>query len=185
MKKKIMTFSFLIILILTLAACNSKKTERNQNDNTGKLTIYTTIYPIQFITEKIGGKHVATENIIPPGSDAHSIEIKTKTMIKVAESDAFIHTGTGLEGFVDSISDTVKKEDVLIVNVTENINLLSPNGESGKIEEGHDDHGEELDVDPHFWLDPKRSLIAAENVKNALVQLAPRIKKYLKVTFQP
>jgi len=157
----------------------------NQKGNSEKLTIYTTIYPIQFITERIGGEHVTTESIVPPGSDAHSLEIKTRTMIKVAESDAFIHTGTGLEGFVDSVADALKKEDVLLVNATENVNLLSSEGmeENGEQEEEHEDHGEELDVDPHFWLDPKRSLIVAENIKNSLVQLSPGNKETFERNF--
>lgn len=182
MKKKIMTLSVLIILSLSLVACNSKKSEVNPVGNTDKLTIYTTIYPIQFITERIGGKYVTTKNIVPPGSDAHSIEIKTKTMIEVAESGLFIHTGTGLEGFVDSVANAVKKKDVLMVNATKNINLLSSNNEEEN-QDGEDEHGEELDVDPHFWLDPKKSLVAAENIKNALVQLSPENKEEFEKNF--
>src|SRR5699024_10798211 len=85
----------------------------------------------------------------------------------------------------DSVADALKKEDVLLVNATENVNLLSSEGmeENGEQEEEHEDHGEELDVDPHFWLDPKRSLIVAENIKNSLVQLRPGNKETFERNF--
>jgi zinc transport system substrate-binding protein len=190
MKKKLFTILSVLTLALFLAACN--KTEKTQSsEDTNQLTIFTTIYPLEYFTERIGGDLVKTENIVPPGSDAHSVEINTKTMIKVAESDAFIHTGTGVEGFADSVADSLEKEDVEIVSASENITFISSNeethneeeNEENGEEEAHDEHAEESDIDPHVWLDPKRSTIIAENIKNALVQLQPENKEAFENNF--
>jgi zinc transport system substrate-binding protein len=95
---------------------------------------------------------------------------------------ALIQTGTGLEGFADSVVDSLKKEDVLNFNATENINFRSSEEETLN-EEDHDEHGDESDKDPHVWLDPKRSIIMAENIKNALVQLKPENKEEFENNF--
>jgi zinc transport system substrate-binding protein len=183
LKKKLFTIISVLTLILFLAACNhTEKTQSSQEANRNQLTIFTTIYPLKYFTERIGGDMVTTENIVPPGSDAHSVEINTKTMMKIAESDALIQTGTGLEGFADSVVDSLKKEDVLNVNATENINFRSSEEETLN-EEDHDEHGDESDKDPHVWLDPKRSIIMAENIKNALVQLKPENKEEFENNF--
>ncbi|MDQ0999747.1 zinc transport system substrate-binding protein [Neobacillus niacini] len=201
MKKKFITILSVLALMLFLAACN--QTEKTQSsEDTKQLTVFTTIYPLQYFTERIGGDLVKIENIVPPGSDAHSVEISTKTMMKVAESDAFIHTGTGVEGFADSVSDSLEKEDVKIVSASENIDFISSNQEAHDEhaeEEGHDEHAEEeahdehneegheehgeSDIDPHVWLDPNRSIILAENIKNALAELQPENKKAFEDNF--
>jgi len=92
MKKKILTTVLFILTLLFLAACNKEEgTSSNMEGNSdGKLKIYTTIYPFQYFTERIGGEFVTVENIVPPGSDAHSIEITMKDMMEVAEGGAFI-----------------------------------------------------------------------------------------------
>jgi zinc transport system substrate-binding protein len=195
MKKNIFAILSVLSLILFLAACNDSEKTQSSKD-TKELSIFTTIYPLEYFTERIGGDLVKTENIVPPGSDAHSVEISTKTMMKVAESDAFIHTGTGVEGFVDSVADSLEKEDVLIVSASENIEFISSNEEAHvehseeeeheeheeHAEEGHDEHAES-DIDPHVWLDTKRSIIIAENIKNELVQLQPENKETFKDNF--
>lgn len=56
-------------------------------------------------------------------------------------------------------------------------------------EEGHE-HAEEEDghhhgeYDPHVWLDPIRSITLAENIKNALVELAPDNKEFFESNFE-
>lgn len=194
-------------LIFALAACNnSEVTSDVQTEKNDKLVVYTTIYPLQFFTEEIGGEFVATKNIVPPGSDAHNVEVTTKTMMELAESDAFIHTGTGLESFSDSVTKAVEKEDVHIANAAENVDFIgaketdshteeSEEGHEGHVEESEEtheeeghadehDHGHESDQDPHVWLDPKRSIILAENIKNALTELAPEHKEQFESNFE-
>ncbi|USK62417.1 metal ABC transporter solute-binding protein, Zn/Mn family [Peribacillus asahii] len=173
MKKKILMFTSMLAILL-LVACSSEE-KAGQENTDGNLTVFTTIYPLQYFTERVGGDFVTTKTIVPPGSDAHSAEVDLKIMAEVAESDAFIHTGTGLESFADSVADSMKNEEVLIVNATENLNFI--NSKDVHSEEEDEEHSEELDIDPHVWLDPKRSIVVAENIKNALIELNPDKEK--------
>ncbi|MFT4416764.1 metal ABC transporter solute-binding protein, Zn/Mn family [Fredinandcohnia humi] len=203
-----------LVAMLVLAGCNSvEKVDGNENSNV--LKVYTTIYPLQYFTERIGGDSVDVENLIPPGTDAHSVEISTKKMTSVAESDAFIHTGTALEGFAESVADALKNEDVLIVNATENVSFIGSNEseeahdeheahdheehdnnaehdhdtheEDGTHDENHtydhDTHSHDSGIDPHVWIDPNRSIILAENIKNTLIELEPKNKSQYEKNF--
>ncbi|WP_409294705.1 metal ABC transporter solute-binding protein, Zn/Mn family [Peribacillus sp. SCS-26] len=70
---------FIIALLLSLVACNTVKSPDNtQKKNDEKLLVYTTIYPLQYFTDRIGGNHVTTEKVVPPESDAHSVELPIK-----------------------------------------------------------------------------------------------------------
>ncbi len=190
MKTRRIAAVIIILLILIMVGCsNTEKIEVGEKK--AKLTIYTTIYPLQYFTERIGGDLIEVETIVPPGSDAHSIEITPKTMASVAESDAFIHTGTGLEGFADSVAEALENETVSIFNATENVNFIGSEEGEEKDHEEHADHEEEQsghsehesDIDPHVWIDPGRSIKIAENIMNTLIELEPNNKSDFESNF--
>jgi zinc transport system substrate-binding protein len=186
MNKKLLTFMLFMLTLLFLTACGKEEVETTNEEGNGveNLKIYTTIYPFQYFAERIGGEYITVENIVPPGSDAHSVEVTMKDMMDVAESKAFIHSGTALEGFSDALIDAVKNEDVKIVNATEKIDFITGLEDSHSEEESeekneeenveeHAEIGEGTSVDPHVWLDPNRSITIANNIKSALIEISP------------
>ncbi|MBD8068559.1 metal ABC transporter solute-binding protein, Zn/Mn family [Bacillus sp. PS06] len=182
MKLKSMIFTLIMIISIFLSGCSE---EQSVSDD--KISIYTTIYPLEFFTEKIGGEHISVSSIIPPGADAHTFEPTARTMTQIAEADGFIYTGIGLEGFVDAVTESLSKEKVAFIAAGDGIDLHSEEvvqdheeDDHAHEEENHDheesashddhDHG---DVDPHVWIDPILSISLAENIKEALIKLAP------------
>ncbi|MFC0189259.1 metal ABC transporter solute-binding protein, Zn/Mn family [Fictibacillus aquaticus] len=178
--KKILPVLF--ILTILLAACGQKTADKSN----GKLHIYTTLYPLQYFTERIGGKHVSAESIVPPGADAHTFEPSTKTMVKLTEGDAFIYNKWGTDEFSSSIADTLKNEDVPVINAAKGIEYAHEE-EHKEDEHGsdeHDDHGHaESGLDPHIWLDPVLAQQMAENIMNSLVKQKPSAKKEFEKNF--
>lgn len=186
MKNLIKMFLLVLVLPSLLAACNVSKEESSEESKNGKLNVYTTIYPLQYLTERVGGDHINVENIIPAGADTHSFEPSSKAMVKIAQGDAFIYSGTGIDGFSEAVKKSLEKEDVQIVNAAEGVNLIqstevdSHEDHADKTDEHEGEegeHDENLDVDPHVWLDPNRAIKLAENIKNSLVQLKPDAKE--------
>lgn len=175
--KKIFFILITTLLTIGLAACsNSTGTNSSKGKPNGTLTIYTTIFPIQDFTEKIGGSHVNAQSVYPSNADAHSFEPSSKTMVEMAEGDAFIYSGTGAEAFADKTAATLKDQGVKTVKAAEGIKLLSTEEEHAHEEdEDHDghDHG---DKDPHAWLDPVHAQQMAKNIKDTLVSLDPNHK---------
>ncbi|MBD3860148.1 zinc ABC transporter substrate-binding protein [Bacillus sp. 28A-2] len=174
--KKIFFILIAALFAIGLSACSSSAgTNASKGKADGKLTIYTTIFPIQDFTEKIGGSHVHAQSVYPANADAHSFEPSSKTMVEMAEGDAFIYSGTGAEAFADKTAATLKNQGVKTVKAAEGIKLLSTKEEHAHEEgEAHDhdghDHG---DKDPHAWLDPVYAQQMAKNIKDTLVSLDP------------
>src|SRR5690625_1986387 len=87
-----------VILSLILVGCSS--TESNEQADT-ELLIYTSIYPIQYVTEEIAG-HIATvESVYPPGVDAHTYEPATKDITAMPGGKPFINLGAGREALAE------------------------------------------------------------------------------------
>ncbi|MYL37620.1 zinc ABC transporter substrate-binding protein AdcA [Halobacillus litoralis] len=178
--KKIFGAVGLFAFILLLTACgeeeSSSSEEGEQSDASEELNIYTTVYPLQYFAEQIAGEQADVQSILPPGSDPHTYEPTSKEMIEMAEADAFIYNGAGLEPYAEKISDSIKSEDVKILEASMGIELKEHAHNHEEEESSHEDehaghnHG---DQDPHVWLDPVLSIQVAENIKDTLVELNP------------
>ncbi|MFS0636834.1 metal ABC transporter substrate-binding protein [Mesobacillus foraminis] len=140
---------------LILAGCGKETNSYTSPDsNKEVMDVYTTIYPLEDFTQKIGGEFVDVQSVLPPNVDAHSFEPSTKDMMNLADSDLFIYTGAGIEGFAEKAVESLKNEDVTIVKAADNIELLSVEEEShdheeGAEEESHDNHDEAATEEKH------------------------------------
>ncbi|WP_230980961.1 metal ABC transporter substrate-binding protein [Rossellomorea arthrocnemi] len=161
----------LLLLILVLSACGA---DSGQGDGKKKdiLEIYTTVYPLEDFTKKIGGEYVNVESIYPPGADEHTFEPSQKDMMKMADGDIFLYVGMGLEGFVEDSKSLLENEDVVVVPASKGIEVHHK--ESA---DEHDHDGHNHDVDPHIWLDPVYSKAMATNIADTLSKELPEHKE--------
>lgn len=147
-------------LLLICAGCQSISNKSQEN------TIYTSIYPIQFITDQIVGDTATVLSVYPPGVDAHSFEPTTKTITDIATSEAFIYLGAGMEGFSESTSAALQSTDVTFIEIGLHESLFLQTHDD---HHGHD-HG---DFDPHIWFDPLRMQAMAEIIAEQLIDRSP------------
>jgi len=174
MKKNIIFVFLLLSLSLILAACS---TEKAPSKNKNKLMIYTTVFPLQYFTQQIGGKFVDVKTIYPPGADEHTFEPSQKNMMNIADSDLFFYIGLGLEGFVEKSKETLKDENVTLVATAENLKLpkirnLQANTESSR-----------TDINPHVWLDPIYSKEMAAVIRDTLIRKMPKNKAFFEKNY--
>lgn len=151
-------FIIIILLSIFILNCNKNKNsdKNNDKDNSGKLQIYTSIYPIYDFTKKIGGEKISVYNMTKAGAEPHDFEITSKDMANLSKADLFIYNGGGMEHWVDTIKEALK--DIKYVNTSSNIN--------------------ENNLDPHFWLSPINAKIQMENIKNGLIEIDSENKNY-------
>lgn len=152
MKFKKPLLASLFTFSLILAGCGNTETakkvdEEKVNKDKDKLTVLTTIYPLEDFTKKIGGNYVDVKSIYPPNVDAHSFEPSTNDMMALADSDLFIYTGVGIEGFANKATESLKNEDVTILKAGEGINLLKSTHVHDH--EGEDEHSHDEDAHSH------------------------------------
>ncbi|WP_210467824.1 metal ABC transporter solute-binding protein, Zn/Mn family [Sporosarcina sp. 6E9] len=165
-KRKLFIISLLTLVLFTLAACN-----KTDIDDANKIIIKTTVYPLQYFAERIGGDVVTVQSIYPPGADEHTFDPTQKDMIALADSDLFFYIGLGLEGFVENAEKTMKNEHVKMVATADAITeeMLGHEDEDSHEEEDHH-HG---DLDPHVWMSPILSDALAYSIKESLIEIAP------------
>jgi zinc transport system substrate-binding protein len=179
MKKIILILSFLLPLSLLLSACSNGKEQIQKKKD--QLTVFTTVFPLQYFTSQIGGKYVNVKTIYPPGADEHTFEPSQKDMMNLADSDLFFYIGLGLEGFVEKAKETLKNEHVELVATAEDLNL-PPSTDSHDEEENH--HDTNVDVNPHVWLDPIYSKEMAAVIRDSLNKQMPQHKEVFNANFQ-
>lgn len=167
MKKLSLLITLLLPLTLLLTACSGGG---GQHETKGRIHVYTTVFPLQYFTERIGGKYVDVKTIYPPGSDEHTYEPSQKDMMNLADSDLFIYIGLGLEGFVEKAKETLKNENVSLLAAADKLKL--PKDQHALDEEDGNGH-EHSDVNPHVWLDPVYSKEMASSIKDALIKKMP------------
>ncbi|WP_431027618.1 metal ABC transporter solute-binding protein, Zn/Mn family [Lysinibacillus sp. LZ02] len=190
--KKYLSIFLLAMIAIILAACGEDDNATSKEDTTDKISIYTTVYPLQYFAERIGGEYVEVSSIYPPGANEHTFEPTQKDMMSLADADIFFYIGLGLEGFVDNAKKTVANEHVKLVATADHVNEdklhistghAHAEGETHEEEEGHDHEGEEEnnilndhahhDHDSHVWLSPIISQDLAVVIKDELVTAMP------------
>ncbi|WP_418162061.1 metal ABC transporter solute-binding protein, Zn/Mn family, partial [Benzoatithermus flavus] len=178
-----MLLSFLLAASAWLYGCQAKPEAHKAQTSNDPLTIYTTVYPLEDFTKKIGGDAVNVKSVYPPGVEAHTFEPTPKTVQQIADADAFIYIGHGMEPFAEKLQETLQNEHVRFLVATNGIELLESNHEQEHAHgEGHKD--EHRDKDPHVWLDPIRSISIAENIRDLLMELKPEKKDLFMQNFE-
>jgi zinc transport system substrate-binding protein len=151
MKKRALLISIFLLIAITLIACGGENTseqptnEQETADN--KLKVYTTIFPLEDFTKKIGGDLVDVESIFPPGADAHTYEPTTKTMVDIAKSNGFIYSGVGIESSVQQIEEALVKEKVVFIDAGKGVELLTNNHDDEAPADEHADHEDDAHTD--------------------------------------
>ncbi len=108
MPKRLTIFSFLLIFTLIFTGCSNKKKVLPRKD--GKLTVYTTIFPLADFAKKLVATIVTVEAIYPPGADSHTFEPSQKQTVQVAKADLFVYNGAELEPFAEKMEKHYKKK---------------------------------------------------------------------------
>lgn len=196
--KKLFIALTLSVAVFALAACNkSADAPANKADT---LAVYTTVYPLSFFSERIGGEHVTVNSIYPPGANEHTFEPTQKDMMKLADADVFFYIGLGLEGFVEKAQGTLEKENVKLVATASDVSDAElavstghvhaededadeHNHEHGEHEHEHGDH-DHGDIDPHVWLSPTISKDLALSIKDTLVEAMPEHKEEFEKNYE-
>ncbi|WP_449539771.1 metal ABC transporter solute-binding protein, Zn/Mn family [Ferdinandcohnia sp. Marseille-Q9671] len=149
MKKAMTGILTVLFLSIFMYGCQSKESSGEViNQDKTKLKVYTTIFPIYDFTKKIGGEHVLVESIYPPNVDAHTFEPTTRMMIQIAEADAFIYNGAGIEGFVDAAVEVLEKENVKLIEASKGIPMRSSENTQAH-EEEHAHENEHVHEEEH------------------------------------
>ncbi|MFJ1798128.1 metal ABC transporter substrate-binding protein [Streptomyces sp. NPDC088180] len=176
-----------VVLGLTaLSACSTS--DAADGGNGDKLKVTASFYPMQFLTERIGGEHVAVTSLTKPGVEPHDLELTPRQIGSISESDYVLY----LKGIQPAVDDAIKQSGVRNTVDAATLTTLENHGsEVSGHDHGHDhaeeapeeheehsegdghNHGEEGGADPHIWLDPVKYAEVAKGVGKSLEKADP------------
>ena len=127
--------------VLLTTSCSIKK------DDLENATIYTTVYPINYLTKYLYGDYGQISSIYPNDCDLSTYKLTNKQIEKYANADLFIYNGlTNEKDIAKKLLNKNKK--MLIIDVS---------------------YGLTLKNDPtELWLSPNNFLMLAKNIKDNL-----------------
>ncbi len=134
------------LCLLLLSGCSLNK------DNLENAQVYTTIYPIKYLTEFLYKDYATIESIYPSGADVLDYELTHKQIKKYSKADLFIYNGLSNE---KNITKNLinKNKNLLIIDVSNGLSYTYGVKE--------------------LWMSPNNYLMLAKNIKDYL-------KEYLK-----
>jgi len=133
--KKIILSLIGLVLIFTLTGC--------KRDSMEDISIYTTTYPIEYITNRLYGDHSDIKSIYPN----EIIKLSDKLINDYSQSDLFVYNGLSSE----------KEYAVNMLNNNKNLKIVD-----ATMGMEYDSSIEEL------WLDPSNFLMLCLNIRNGM-----------------
>jgi zinc transport system substrate-binding protein len=137
------------------------------------MAVVASFYPLQFVTQQIGGDHVAVTNLTKPGAEPHDVELTPRDVASVSKAKLVVYE-RGLQGAVDLAVESQAGNHRLDVTPAANLDLLfQPGIDTQTRNTGTNGPGT---TDPHFWLDPERYSDVATVIATRLSRLDPANK---------
>ncbi|MFI6682174.1 metal ABC transporter substrate-binding protein [Streptomyces sp. NPDC050485] len=165
--------SAVLLGLTALTACGSGPATADNKD--GKLKVVASFYPMQFLTEQIGGSHVSVSNLTKPGVEPHDLEISAKQTAQLNDAAAVVY----LKGLQPAVDAAVKQSDVKTKVDASTLTKLEQHGnEVGGHAAEHDHAADgqshaEAGSDPHIWQDPVKYAEVARGIGAALEKADP------------
>ena len=145
----------LIAAGLALAGCTG--TVGGTSSTGHRVVALASFYPLQYVTQSIGGDLVTVTSLTPPGAEPHDVELSPRQVRTVSTADLVVY----LSGFQSAVDAAVSaRRPAHLVDVATTVHLVPAAGGS-------------QGLDPHFWLDPHLLALMAAPVAQALAQVDP------------
>ena len=136
--KRIVNIFILAILVFSLTGCLKRDTMED-------ITIYTTNYPTEYITNRLYGEYSTINSIYPDGVNINNYKLTEKQTQDYSSADLFVFNGLSNEkDYVEPMREINK--DLKIIDTTLYMEY------NNSIEE--------------LWLDPSNFLMMAQNIKS-------------------
>ncbi len=158
--KKIYFLLLLICIIFT--GCTDSTLN---NDDGGKLSVVTTVFPAYDFANAVYGDKANVELLLPPGTEAHSYEPSPKDIIKIQNCNLFIYNGGTSDVWVDNILNSLDKKPKTL-KMMEYSSVIEHNHEQN---EGHDEH---------IWLNIKNAVSVINAIYDEAVLTDADNKEY-------
>ncbi|NEC90371.1 metal ABC transporter substrate-binding protein [Streptomyces sp. SID12501] len=153
-----------------LSACSSDSSAADR-DISGRLDVVASFYPMQYLAEQIGGRHVSISTLTEPGQEPHDLEISAKQTVDLQKADAVLY----LKGLQPAVDEAVSQSEAKTKIDAATLTTLEKHGSTEHSHEGEEAPSDEdaSALDPHVWLDPVKYAEIADGVSAAFQKADP------------
>lgn len=171
------TVAVALALALVLAACGDA--QGPASSGAGRLDVVANFYPMAEAATRVGGDRVKVTNLTPVGVEPHDIELSSRQVDKLLDTDVLLYLGSGFQPAVEKVATGrhAGAVDILAhVELDEGATAALANEEGGGEPPGQDtgQRGAANGKDPHFWLDPTLLAQAVDAIQVALTKVSPK-----------
>jgi zinc transport system substrate-binding protein len=152
------------------------------------LTVMTTILPITQFTNAVVGDRAEVIPLMPTNVDPHDFQASPASVQALVNADVLVKNGLEMEFFLDDLIANAENPDLVMIDSSEGIAVISneeveghSHGKADDHDHGHDHghshadggHHHHGEYNPHIWLDPKRAIQQVENIRDGMIAVDP------------
>ena len=138
--KKLFKISIFILLIFTLSGCMKE-------DNMEDITIYTSIYPVEYVTERLYSNYSTILSMYPNDTNPYDYKLTKRQIKNFAQGNLIVYNGLGVE----------KEYIVEMLNNHKNLKIIDA---TARIE-----YTNSMD---EIWINPSNILKISQNIRDGL-----------------
>jgi zinc transport system substrate-binding protein len=168
--KRILMAALTVVLAFVLGAC----AETQPTDD-----VYVTVYPMRYLVEEIGKGVVTVGTIRGVTSHNEAIDWSPKDIIAMQKAKLIFYVGANYDAYIDLQFEALFADQPVELVKIETVEDREGNLYVPYLEGEAHVHGEEtrltsqIGLDPHFWMSPKRMIMAARLVRDKLIAKVP------------
>ncbi|WP_407357154.1 metal ABC transporter solute-binding protein, Zn/Mn family [Methanolobus sp. WCC5] len=121
-KKRSLLVLGVLIAVIALAFVLSIQGD----DDSEHIRIVTSLYPLGYMAQEIGGDKVEVDLLVPENTEVHSWYPSASDVLKVSRADLFVYNGAGLEPWVEySLLPSLEDSKMAVVETTKGLDLVT------------------------------------------------------------
>ncbi|AGZ39907.1 metal ABC transporter substrate-binding protein [Actinoplanes friuliensis] len=163
--RRLLAATAIALLVGASAACAD---EASGFAADGRLDVVTAFYPLQFLSERIGGDAVAVTELTKPGAEPHDVELNPRQVGAISDAGLVVY----LSGFQPAVDEAVQQEAANKAFDAGSVVELLAAADGHEHAPGEEEHAEE-GKDPHVWLDPVRFATITDRLAERFGQADP------------
>lgn len=156
----------ILLLVLTLCACRPSAPAADG----GRIRVAVSVPPQAYFVERIGGRRVDVEVMIPPGYSHVDYPLTPRQIVGLSRARLYVAVGHPAFEFERAriVPLLASLPGVERVDMSRGMRLLEGEGEGSE----HGGHGH-AGGDPHVWVAPETVAVAGRNIAAALERIDP------------
>ncbi len=156
----------LLLAALPAAACRPADLQQPGGD-LGQLKVLAVESFLADIAQNVAGDRLQVATLMPLGLDPHAFEPTPRDVAQISESGVLIVNGAGFEEWLTEVLDNAGGSR-LVIDASAGLSSRQTGAEEAAVSSEAAQA-----VDPHFWLDPTKTVRYVENIRDGLSQADP------------